>query len=343
MALQKIKSLLSNQEEIDRKSQKVNYKAEDRQYTLDEVEAILSHYDFSDIQKQKIINLFSTKLGGDQIYKNLFEEETQFNSLNLYHDLISTLTKEIFHDTKNTYINYENQEKMKTEIGDILSVEVTQNNKETNKKINSISSLFTNKEKIETPVYKGGVYFDNTLEIYEVYGGSYKNIESYWEIPKIISTDSIAKKKLINLKVTDKKWNIHLNTYVKGDRNIKNIFKKQWIKVKTVETEEEATLYLKELFTPLKDLSPKLWNLPNRLNFNYNNDSIKLIEIFISELDLEYLDIWYIDGSGKFENYYGGKIIFPVQLKNGYFVILKKNAFYASDCNNYYYLISSFK
>ena len=125
--------------------------------------------------KQKIINLFSTKLGGDQIYKNLFEEETQFNSLNLYHDLISTLTKEIFHDTKNTYINYENQEKMKTEIGDILSVEVTQNNKETNKKINSISSLFTNKEKIETPVYKGGVYFDNTLEIYEVYGGSYKN------------------------------------------------------------------------------------------------------------------------------------------------------------------------
>lgn len=111
MPIKKLKSSLSTpQEDQTWQDMEVNYTPEDRQKTLDEIEHnILSHYDISNAQKQQIINLFSTKMWWDIIYKNLPNETNKPLSHVIYQDIVSTINKEVFHDLDNTYINYNNQ------------------------------------------------------------------------------------------------------------------------------------------------------------------------------------------------------------------------------------------
>lgn len=121
MPIKTIKSIFITPEENNRKSIKVNYESEDKQQTLDEIEKILYYYDFSNIQKQKIINIFSLKMGGELVYKDISQEiETHDVAIKIFEDFISTITKDIFHDLDNKYINRNDQEVIKNKIGEIL-------------------------------------------------------------------------------------------------------------------------------------------------------------------------------------------------------------------------------
>lgn len=191
---------------------------------------------------------------------------------------------------------------------------------------------------IEHPTYYGKVYFDDQLDTYEVYGSSYLHISSKEKIPPIILDYKISDKKIINIKYTDEDGQAYILTYIKGKKNILKIFKQQWIKVKVVETEEEATRYLKELFDPYKESYPELWKEPNRFDFS---STYKYLSKLLQDLDLWYLDkVWYISPLWFYNNWW--MIVLPIQFKNGDFVSLEKNSFSKNNSDYWHFLISDF-
>lgn len=349
MPIKKLLSAFAPGEDDNWKSMKVTYTPEEREATVTEVESILSRYnDISDIQKHKIINKFSQVMWWEKIYdidpRHWSEVADLINPSTLFY-IESDIRREIFHDLDNKFINYDNTQELYGYIDDVLWVTddneldtITDKNPSL---IDKIRSKLSWVEKITNPIFTGKVYFDETLPIYQVYGSSYLNTNSKWSTPEIIPAYKIAEKKSVNIKYIDGQAKEHVCTYVKWRRNVIKLFKKQWVEIKKVRTEEEATLYLKEFLTPYKDQFPELLKEPNWFRF-HNSQRDRDINKLISELNLHYL---LIDFFGDVRTHNDCHILLPILLEDGHFVSICHDSFslYYSVLRSDYDLIADFR